>query len=109
LANLSTEFGGFNTTLTHFLLDRGQNDHETSEKREEVSATLGIPLNESWMWSNTAIRDLQNDENRLAQTQLTYTMDCARFSLEYRKDYTSDPNATAGNSVMFRIDLIGAP
>ena len=107
LANLSTEFGGFNTTLTHFLLDRGQNDQETSEKREEVSATLGIPLNESWMWSNTAIRDLQNDENRLAQTQLTYTMDCARFSLEYRKDYTSDPNATAGNSVMFRIDLIG--
>ena len=109
LANLSTEFGGFTTTLTHFLLDRGQNDQETSEKREEISGTLSIPLTEAWAWSSTAIRDLHADENRLAQTQLTYTMDCARFSLEYRKDYTSDPNATAGNSIMFRVDLIGAP
>jgi LPS-assembly protein len=110
MANLSTEFGGFTTSLTHFLLDRDQDiDQETPEKREEISGTLGIPLTEQWVWSNTAIRDLEKDENRLAQTQLTYTMDCARFSLEYRKDYTNDPNATAGNSVMFRIDLIGAP
>ena len=107
--NITTNAGGFTTSLNHFLLDRGSGTADAAKKREEVSGTIGIPFTEQWSWNNTAIRDLQSDENRLAQTQLVYKIDCATFSLEYRKDYTNDPNATAGNSIMFRIDLTGVP
>lgn len=105
-ASADVDFGRLDLGGRYFY-SRALESADLTTSRQQVEASAGLDLTQSWRASSSALYDISSEDPglRRATFGLDYTGQCFSVSTTVRRRLTRDSSGESGTEIMFRIGL----